>query len=757
MKKQVFLLLAALLAIVQNAFAYDFSAVAPSGQTLYYKLNGESVSVTYPGSTMSNPYSGYTAPIGDLIIPTSVTYIGTIFAVTSIGDDAFYGCSGLTSVTIPNSITSIGVDAFRNCTSLTSVTIPNSVTSIGLRAFYNCSGLTSVTIPNSVTSIGNYAFYMVLNVEYHGNATGSPWGARYMNCYIDGDFYYLDTTKHTLLGYLGAGGSITIPNSVTSISDYAFRDCTGLTFVTIPNSVTSIGGGAFYGCTGLSAISIPNSVTLIDNYTFYGCGGLTAVTIPSSITWIGSYVFADCTGLTSITIPNSVTTIGYNAFKGCSSLTSVSIPNTVTQIGSRAFENCINLTSLTLPDSITYIGNSTFKNCYNLTSITIPDSVIAIGDSAFYGCSSLNPVIIGKSVTSIGKSAFVCHFGQSLGGSDTIYFKPLMPPTITDLAFKGFGVFIMNGCAIDNYYIPYQYQSYSIFWYQYNYMLRDPIYDILINASPSDTTRGTAYVVPGRSNQDVRCDSTSVIQATTNYGYHFDHWSNGSIVNPDTLHLTGDSTIIAYFAPNRYTLTLISADTSLGTVIGGEYDYLDTVIITANAIEHYHFVRWSDGNTDNPRQIIIRGDSSLTAYFAIDTHMVSVQSNNIVRGRVDASGSEFVYGTPCTVTATPYSGYIFAGWSDGSRYNPYTFAVVSDTVLIARFLTEEEYEGIDDVIAIDVHIYQRDGKIVVEGAEGLEINVYDIDGRIVRNESLPNGVYMVKIGDLPARRVVVIR
>ena len=249
-------------------------------------------------------------------------------SVTSIGDGAFYGCTGLTSITIPNSVTSIGDEAFEYCTGLTSITIPNSVTSIGCWAFYGCTGLTSITIPNSVTSIGNWAF----------------------------------------------------------------KYCSSLTSITIPNSVTSIGCEVFYHCTGLTSITIPNSVTSIEGWAFDGCTGLTSITIPNSVTSIGDGAFEYCTGLTSITIPNSVTSIGDGAFEYCSGLTSITIPNSVTSIGDVAFCCCTGLTSITIPNSVTSIGFGAFKYCSSLTSITIPNSVTSIGDVAFYECTGLKDV-----------------------------------------------------------------------------------------------------------------------------------------------------------------------------------------------------------------------------------------------------------------------------------------------------------------------------------------------------------------------------
>ena len=199
----------------------------------------------------------------------------------AIGYCAFWGCSGLTSVTIPSSVTEIGPFAFSDCRSLTSVTIPSSITKIGSSTFSGCSGLTSVTIPSSVTEIGRYAFA----------SSGLT--------------------------------SVTIPSSVTKIGSSAFSGCSGLTSVTIPSSVTEIGSSAFSDCRGLTSVTVPSSVTKIGDNTFSGCSGLTSVTIPSSVTEIGSSAFSGCSGLTSVTIPSSVTKIGDNAFSGCSGLTSV--------------------------------------------------------------------------------------------------------------------------------------------------------------------------------------------------------------------------------------------------------------------------------------------------------------------------------------------------------------------------------------------------------------------------------------------------
>jgi BspA type Leucine rich repeat region (6 copies) len=190
----------------------------------------------------------------------------------------------------------------------------------------------------------------------------------------------------------GLTGSLVIPNSVTSIGNYAFYICSLLTSVAIPDSVTSIGNYAFYNCSSLTSVTIPDSVITIGDYTFYNCSSSTSLTIPDSVTSIGNYAFYSCSSSTSLTIGNSVTSIGDGAFSYCSLLTSVAIPDSVTSIGNYAFSFCSSLTSVTIPDSVTSIGDYTFIVCTSLTSITIPDSVTTMGTHVFQDCSGLTEV-----------------------------------------------------------------------------------------------------------------------------------------------------------------------------------------------------------------------------------------------------------------------------------------------------------------------------------------------------------------------------
>ena len=220
--------------------------------------------------------------------------------VTDIGSGAFTGCAGLTGVTFPNSVTSIGYWAFGGCTSLTNVTIPNSITSIGESAFGDCTSLPAITVA-------------ALNPAYSSDAGG----------------VLFNKSQTTLLQYPGGkAGSYTIPNSVTSIGEFAFLSCNRLTGVTIPGSVTSIGDGAFSHCSSLTSVTLPDGVTTIGDWVFQFCTSLTSVTIPNSVTYIGSHAFAYCNNLTGVYFLGDAPGVDSTAFTGADNATVYYLPGT---------------------------------------------------------------------------------------------------------------------------------------------------------------------------------------------------------------------------------------------------------------------------------------------------------------------------------------------------------------------------------------------------------------------------------------------
>lgn len=374
-------------------------------------------------------------------------------------------------------------------------------------------------------------------------------------------------------------------------------------------------------------------------------------------------------------------------------------------------------------------------------------------------------------------------------------------------------------------------------WYQYRNNLFEPTVEFVLNVLASEG--GQAYAT-----SEISCvDSTATISATSDYGYHFDHWSDGNTDNPRTIHVTSDTTVTAIFAPNSYTITVQISNETIGSTTGsGTYLYGDTATLMAVPIDHYHFMRWRTTNYygyetgvyENPYNVVVTNDMVLTADFAIDTYYVNVIPNEVTRGSVTGGGYA-EYGQPITVSATPYSGYQFVRWSNGAEYNPYTFAVTNDMTLEAVFMEEgtvyhveatsdnsvmgtvtgggpyatgetavltavaypgyhfmrwqdnvtdnprsylvtqdatfvayfEANVGIVNINNPEIIMYAKDYQIHIDKAFGQDVSIYTIDGRTIA--SLPRatehvaipvtapGVYIVKVGDHPARKVVVIR
>ena len=526
---------------------------------------------------------------------------------------------------------------------------------------------------------------------------------------VDGIYYNLNGEEVTVTYESGGimsnsySDDVVIPSrityegktySVTSIGNYAFSHSTGLTSITIPNSVTSIGDYAFYYCIGLISITIPESVTSIGDEAFQDCRGLTSVTIPASVERLGPGVFSGCTNLEEIivsadnpvysslegvlynkdktellqwpdrklivAIPNSVTRIGDCAFSFFRELTSIIIPNSVTSIGERAFEGCTGLTAITLPESLTSVDSYAFRLCSSLTSVTIPNLVATIGFGAFEDCSSLASVTIGESVTSIGDNAFAgCNRLESI----TIH--AVIPPKIGSNTF-------------DNYDMP-------------------------------------LYVPAG-------CKSKY---------QEAEFWRNFTNIQETGVAL--------------YTVEAYSSDESMGTVVGGgEYEEGTLVTLAAVSFKGYHFVQWSDGNTENPRQITVTEDVSLMAEFSASGRLT-------VSTIDDAMG-----GVTAVLTAIPQEGYRFARWNDGNTENPRTVVVIGSIDLVAEF--EAVATGVETQ-STGVNIYVVNRTLHVENVEG-DYRVYTTTGQLVYAGHVATvqladaGVYVVRTSSLSQKVVV---
>ena len=383
--KQIYTFFAVMMmamAMPKVAIAYDFSAVAPSGQTLYYDINGNNVTVVAP-TTDNNSFGrwiGYTTPVGDLIIPESVIYLGITFTVTSIGDYAFFfDCTELTSVTIPSTVSYIGYAAFETCTSLTSVSIPNTVTYIGREAFDNCSSLTSVTLPNSITTISELTFSSCSNLV-----------------------------------------SVTIPNSVISIEFNAFAHCTNLDSVIIPSSVFSISSSAFNGCNNISYLNY-NSNAFDPSYITHG--NLHTVIIGNDVTSIPSSAFQNAPNLSHVTIGGNVTSISNYAFRLCTNLdTIVALPDIAPTLGTDVFLGTPNT-------KLVFINcNADYASVWGTTGfIYITGYTLALeSNNALYGTASIvQPVNCQQTAIIQATPAARCVFtGWSDGNTDN-------PRTIT--------------------------------------------------------------------------------------------------------------------------------------------------------------------------------------------------------------------------------------------------------------------------------------------------------------------------------------
>ena len=600
---------------------------------------------------------------GDVTIPESVEYSDNTYTVTSIQREALMQTL-VTSVTIPSTVTTIEPDAFWGCSQLVSVYVPSSVVSIDtivgiVNACYNfqafivdpnnqkyCSedgilfdktkttivtypaGKTQSTysIPNTVTQIANSAFYKSKNLE-----------------------------------------SITIPNSVEKIGKYAFNGCSKISSIVLPNSVISLGDGAFEDCDSLTTVTISDNLEYMGAYPFAYCEKLESISIPSKIVEIPLDCFRFCHSLSSVTISEGVKKIGERAFDACSRLTTIDLPNSIDTIRTEAFKDCYSLSSITIPDGVSYIGASAFWGC-GIKSFDIPTNLLKIEERTFGECRKLDSITIPENITNIGYEAF-------RGCDITIAMLSSLPPE-NETAFLGGNYTIYVPCgSLDaylqkwgcEYWLRYRPTPYSLdltcnlenlglLYYPNVEELTecDSIIEIAAENSDynyhhfarwSDGNTDNPRQIPFNDNIQLtaiyeldtflihdyigedgyttgggyyKYGEEITVTVHPNYGYDFLFWEDGSTTLTWSFVVGGEMILNPIFVKHQFRLNITFDDTK-GWVnyYGGEFllEYLTEIQLEATPHETYEFERWSDGNTDNPRTMIIDRDIELTAYF----------------------------------------------------------------------------------------------------------------------------------------------
>ncbi len=641
-------------ALAYNTFSPFYGAVQSNLQKL---VIGGSVA-----AIPNYAFSGCLGLDGKIVIPDSVATIG-IYAfndcsgidtlvigenVTTIGNYAFYGCSSVDErLIIPDGVTTIGNSAFQNCSGLDGqLRIPDKVTVIGTSAFSGCAGIDSLYIGCNVTSIGTDAFSGcngVRHVYYNASNCNSQL-CNYQSCgYYDCHFGPFDGAIQQNMHFLELGDSVRV------IPDYAFYGCLGLDSMLLGRNLIAIGRGAFSNCTNMhfSQIAFPSSLQSIGNSAFYNCDNIISVNLDTMHVSIGDSAFADCDRLVNVEARN-ITQIGNSAFAGCFRLNTVNMGNAVASIGNDAFKDCIRLISPKLSQSLTSIGSNAFKGCSLFEGrLVIPENVASIGAGAYSGC----------------------------GGITSILAKPQNPPTIFATTFDSINpnipVYVPCGRVL-NYYVTNYWENFP------NILEMEPYQVVLLS---NNNAMGSATITSPPT-----CGSPqAIIKATSNEGSHFTHWSDGNTNNPRVLSLTQDTVLTANFTVNQAYITVHSSDSVKGHVLGsGLYVYNAPVVLMATSNEGYHFIHWSDGNTQNPRYVVAKQDSVFTAVFTSNISNVNVLNNNPEMGTVSGSGV-YYYQNYATLSATANYGYHFTHWNDGNTDNPRMLFVDRDTTFTASF------------------------------------------------------------------------
>ena len=653
----------------------------------------------------------------------NIKYINIGNNVHTIGQNAFSGCSGIDSLYIGSGVETISSNAFQGCSSIERLVIPDNVHNIGQYAFSGCSGIDSLYIGSGVETISSNAFQGCSSIERLVIPDNVHNIGQYAFSGCSGiDSLYIGSGVETISSNAFQGCSsierLVIPDNVHTIGQYAFKSCSLLRYLYLGKGLLKVSNTSFVNCHALDTIqfaasncielegnqaflnSHPSSITFGDEVERYPDNMLTTFqylfdTIPftPSLRYVGANNFTSNSQLQGdVVFPHTIDTIAEGAFADCDNL--LSVTTNARTIGSNAFANCDRLVEVALGDSVRTIGDEAFKDCYRLKNVSWGDGITSIGDKAFMGCTRLLRSELPQSLTTIGSHAF--DGCVDLGGKLTF---PASITTIGDYAYANNGevseiemlgstpptIFAHTFSAVDSMVtvsVPcgavLSYYT-TAHWENFPNIVEAPPYRL--TATSNNAVMGTAAV----TQQPTCTDHTAHLQATANSGYHFLQWNDGNTANPRQIAMTKDTVFEAIFAVNYSYITVACNDSTMGAVSGtGLYNYNAPVTLSATAYDGYHFLKWSDGNTQNPRYLAATRDSLFTAVFVSNVSSITVANANPEMGNVGGSGV-YYYMNQVSLTATANYGYHFTQWNDGSTLNPRTITVSQDSTFTAYF------------------------------------------------------------------------
>ena len=590
-----------------------------------------------------------------------------------IGDRAFGECGNLRTAILGEKLHVIKNGVFTNCVKLNNVSFIGRIDSIENDAFYDCRSLQSF-IFNNVRTIGSSAFAdcdSLLTVNTNAHSIGSN---AFANC-------------DRLV-------SVTLGDSVQALGNGVFGGCFRLNNVSLGEGITSIGDSAFGGCIRLTKPELPNSLTTIGTRAFDGCGDINGkLTFPASITHIGDYAYNGVGNITEIEMKGSTPpTIHAHTFAAVDSLVTVSVPcgAVMNYYITDYWENFPNIVEappyrLTVSSNNEVMGTATVTQqptCSNHNAIIQATANASYHFHHWSDGVTVNPRQISMTCDSTFEAIFIPNLSYievvcndstmgSVTGTGTYNYNA--PVILTATSYTNYHFLCWNDGNTQN---P-----------RYLMATQDSIFTAIFVSNVSTISVGNNNPGWGTVNGSgiFYYQNQVVISATPVYGYHFTQWNDGNTQNPRTITVNQDSTFIANFAVNIYSISAVSNNTVMGTVTGGgSYNYLSETSLSATPNLGYHFVQWNDGITNNPRSITVTRDSLFTAQFASNTYQITVNSNDPSMGSAYGSGT-YSYNTTITISATPVYGYHFVQWSDGNNDNPRTVTVLQASTYTAQF------------------------------------------------------------------------